>query len=141
MIRRIAFGVAISLFVAHHHLQAQDLTPKSSASNSEIKHDSTAAHLLGTWDGTIVTDHTAESPLRIVMSHSPGPTIAVQMNVNGQIVSGGPSSNIRLDGNTLSWTQNLMDEDCKASGTFSEGAFKGEFSCPHGTGSFIVKKN
>lgn len=134
--RRItALALSLSVCFAHHaHAQHPGSKP-------DAKSDSTMTALLGTWEGSVYSDHAPESLLKMKFSKGAAFKVVVSIVSNGQDFVTGDATALKVDGNSVSWTQGLMQQSCNASGVLIAGAFKGEFTCgEHGGVTFLAKK-
>lgn len=134
--RRItAFALTLSA------LFATPLMAQHPGTKPDAKSDSTMTALLGTWEGGVYSDHAPESLLKMTFSKGAAFKVVVSIVSNGQDFVTGEATALRIDGNSVSWTQGLMQQSCNASGVLIAGAFKGEFTCgEHGGVTFLAKK-
>ena len=134
MIRRLAISVAISALGATS-LLAQPAAPKPAP-----KTDSTSARFVGNWEGSVFSDHAGESVMLLTVATKPALKLTLSVTSNGQAFPIGDASNIKFDGNSISWSQPIMDQECKGQGVLIDGALKGELACPGMTATFLAQK-
>ncbi|MEO7997232.1 MAG: hypothetical protein ABI852_07280 [Gemmatimonadaceae bacterium] len=108
---------------------------------ADAKSDSTMRALVGLWEGGVYSDHAPESTLKMTFSKGAAFKVVVSIVSNGQDFVTGEASDLKIDGNSVTWTQGLMQQSCSASGVLIAGALKGEFTCgEHGGVTFLAKK-
>lgn len=134
MKRFIPLALGLSLFSATSAL-AQHPTPKVSP-----QADSTITALMGTWEGSVFSDHAPETALKMIFTKSPEFGVAVSIRSGSQEFADGPATDMKVDGNGANWNQGLMQTTCKASAQLIAGALKGEFNCGAGSVTFLAKK-
>lgn len=135
---RLAVTLALAVVCATPAF-AQQPAPKTET-KPDAKADSTAAQLLGTWEGAVYSDHAPESSLQMVFSREKSLNVKVTLNFGGQPVPTGDATNMKVDGNTLSWTLTLMDQSCKATGQLIAGVLKGDMTCDQGAITYLARK-
>lgn len=107
----------------------------------DAKTDSTMRALIGTWEGGVFSDHAPESALKMTFSKGADFKVVVSIVSNGQEFVTGEATELKVDGNSISWTQGLMQQHCKGSGILISGALKGDFTCgEHGGITYLAKK-
>ena len=108
---------------------------------SDAKSDSTMAQLLGSWEGSVYSDHAPESALKLTFARGTAFKIAVSIVSNGQEFVTGEATDFKVDGNSVSWNVGLMQQACKGTGVLIAGALKGDFTCGDMGGiTYLAKK-
>lgn len=103
--------------------------------------DSTSKSLLGTWEGTIVTDHAPESLVRLTFGRADGLTLNISILSNGQEWVTEAPANIRIDGNSVTWNLGIMTHSCRGTALVIAGALKGDLTCIDvGAATFTARK-
>lgn len=102
--------------------------------------DSTVTALVGTWEGSVYTDHAPEMALKITFTkgHALGATVSITSG--GTEYVDGESTELKVDGTAIAWKQGLMQTSCKANAVLISGALKGTFDCGGGGATFLAKK-
>ncbi|MEP6834583.1 MAG: hypothetical protein ABJB74_14405 [Gemmatimonas sp.] len=93
------------------------------------KSDSTITQLIGTWDGSVYSDHAPESVLKLTFARGKTFNVTVSIVSNGQEFVTSESTDLKVDGNSVSWNLGLMEQSCKGTGVLIAGALKGDFTC------------
>lgn len=97
--------------------------------------DSTHAHLLGVWEGTFKS-HGPSGEIRLEFTKDS--VLRVRTEFVGQGFGNGASYLVTTDKNSLTWSQVLMEHECKTWAVLANGVLDGELSC--GDVTFSVKK-
>lgn len=138
MKRLITAAVAIALLTsstAFAQHPTQHPTPKNTPQT-----DSTIAALVGTWEGSVYSDHAPESSLKMVFVKSPALGVTVSIVSNGQEFVDASATEFKVEGTSATWKQGLMQTSCKATAELIAGALKGGFDCGHGGVTYLAKK-
>lgn len=102
--------------------------------------DSTITALLGTWEGSVYSDHAPESALKMTFTKSPEFGVVVSVISSGQEFVDAAATEMKVDGTSLTWKQGLMQTSCKVSALLIAGALKGSFDCGQGGATYLAKK-
>jgi hypothetical protein len=91
-----------------------------------------AEELVGTWTGPFKTDMgNGEATLVVTKKDAYAATFDIKVQ---HPVTMGEVTDLKVGERTISWSQHVMDSDCKAEGTLNDGVLKGEMNC----GTMIV---
>ncbi|MBC8088606.1 MAG: hypothetical protein H7Z40_15185 [Phycisphaerae bacterium] len=134
MKRYITFAVAMA-FTGAASASAQHPTPKNSPQT-----DSTITALVGTWEGSVYSDHAPESALKMTFTKGAELSVIVSILSSGQEFVDGAATELKVEGTGLTWKQGLMQTSCKVSAVLIAGALKGGFDCGHGGVTFLARK-
>lgn len=107
----------------------------------DAKSDSTIMQLVGNWEGSVYSDHAPESALKLTFTR--GTTFKVNVSIvsNGQEFVTAESTDLKVDGSSVSWSLGLMEQSCKGTVLLLAGALKGDFTCgEHGGITYLAKK-
>ncbi|MEO7360687.1 MAG: hypothetical protein ABI120_10180 [Gemmatimonadaceae bacterium] len=111
------------------------------AQKPDAKSDSTIAQLTGHWEGSVYSDHAPESALKLTFARGTAFKVTVSIVSNGQEFVTAESTDLKVDGNSVSWSLGLMEQSCKGTGVLIAGALKGDFACgEHGGITYLAKK-
>jgi hypothetical protein len=130
MIRRFALTIAL-LVASTHASRAQGAPVKASA-------DSLEARFVGVWDGRFTTDHAAGG-IQITVAKETAWKMSVEMSHGDQAFPVG-TSDIKVSGKTISWTQDVMGSSCPATATVNGQNMTGEVSCSNMTIKLELEK-
>lgn len=129
-----AFLAATALSAA-----AQAPTPKPSPTPASIE-----KRLIGTWEGPYQSDQAPPGLLRLVIAKDSlwKATLGV---ITDQDVPAGEVQELKVEGEHLSWIQEIMGMVCRTSAYLDTGTLKGDTSCEQGgavtiTASFVLLK-
>ena len=107
----------------------------------DAKSDSTIAQLIGNWEGSVYSDHAPESALKLTFARGTAFKVTVSILSSGQEFVTGTSADLKVDGNSVTWSLGLMEQSCKGSGVLIAGALKGDFTCgEHGGITYLARK-
>ena len=100
--------------------------------------------LIGTWEGPYVSEQAAPGSLRLVIARDSVWKLTLEV-VADQALAVGEAREIKVDGTTVSWVQDIMEMTCKAEGTIVAGTLKGGTTCEQGgqvaiTASWVLLK-
>ena len=100
--------------------------------------------LIGTWEGPYVSEQTAPGSLKLVIGRASVWTLTLQV-IADQELAVGEAREIKVDGTTVSWVQDIMEMTCKAEGTLVAGTLQGGTTCEQGgqvaiTASWVLRK-
>lgn len=132
---KLLLAAAFTVFSATTASAQSSAPPKNSPQS-----DSTISAVVGTWEGSVYSDHVAESAIRLTFSNSPAFGVVVSIVSNGQQFVDGVATELTVDGTAVMWRQGLMGVSCKANAVLIAGSLKGGFDCGQGGATFLVKK-
>ena len=100
--------------------------------------------LIGTWEGPYVSEQAAPGSLRLMIARDSVWKLTLEVMAD-QALAVGEARDIKVDGTTVSWVQDIMEMTCKAEGTIVAGTLKGNTSCEQGgqvaiTASWVLPK-
>ena len=105
------------------------------------KSDSTIAQLVGNWEGSVYSDHAPESALKLTFARGTAFTVTISIMSSGQEFVTGEATELKVDGNSVSWNVGLMQQACKGSGVLIAAALKGDFTCGEMAGiTYLARK-
>lgn len=108
---------------------------------SDAKSDSTITQLVGTWEGSVYSDHAPEMPLKMAFARGQALKLVVSILANGQEFVTGEATDLKVDGNSVTWNFGVMEQSCKGTGLLIAGALKGDVTCgEHGGITYLAKK-
>jgi hypothetical protein len=105
---------------------------------STPKTDEASRALVGTWQGTLSTDH-GSFGMRVGVARDSVWHVSVAFDAD-QPVDAGEVTDVTVDGSKLSWAQSLRGMSCKSSAVRIGDTLKGETSCGHGTLGFVLDR-
>ena len=118
---------------------AQAPTPRPSPTPASVEKS-----LIGTWEGPYQSEQAPPGLLRLVISKDTAwkATLGV---ITDQDVPAGEVQELKINGENLSWVQEIMGMTCRSSASLEAGSLKGETSCEQGgavaiTASFVLLK-
>lgn len=106
----------------------------------DAKSDSTITQLAGSWEGSVYSDHAPESALKLTFVRGAALKVTVSIVSNGQEFVTRESTDLKVDGNSVSWSLGLMEQSCKGTGLLIAGALKGDFTCGEHGITYLAKK-
>jgi hypothetical protein len=131
MKRSIALALSLALAgTASAH--AQSAKPAAVA-------DSTKKKFVGTWEGSYYSDHAPENALKLVIAHDTAWTATMDVTADHPVPTLQAHA-IKVAGNTMTWTVDLMGGTCATSGVLLAGTLKGEIKCGDGSIGFLLHK-
>jgi hypothetical protein len=115
--------------------RAQLPTSKSAVGGDKA----TTISFVGEWEGTYQTNH------------GPGGSMSMRIakdsiwKATAEVLSGSQAmptriTNVSVEGNTITWTQELMGMSCKASAVVDGAELKGTTACEHGSMTMVMRK-
>jgi hypothetical protein len=133
MLHRIA-AITVAALLASVSAYAQSPTSKPAAGG-----DKATISFVGEWEGTYQTDH------------GPGGSMSMRIakdsiwKATAEVLSGSQAmptrvTNVSVEGNTITWTQELMGMSCKASAVLDGTEMKGTTACEHGSMTMVMRK-
>lgn len=130
MIRRLALTIAL-LVASTQASHAQGAPAKAPA-------DSLATRFVGIWDGRFTADHAAGG-IQITVTKETAWKMSVEMSHGDQAFPVG-TSDVKVSGKTLSWSQDVMGSSCPATATVNGPNMTGEVSCSNMTIKLELEK-
>ena len=131
MIKAIALGLCLAAFatpsVARH----------ATGSHGGIEPDSTVKKFAGVWEGSFTSDH-ASGGMRLQLTHDSTWKASTNFVVQEPMPSEGTS--VRVEGNRVSWNQDVMGMSCESSATLVGATLKGEVNCTQAKVLFELKR-
>lgn len=107
----------------------------------DAKSDSTITQLIGSWEGSVYSDHAPESALKLTFARATVFKVTVSIVSSGQEFVTAESTDLKVDGNSVSWSLGLMEQSCQGTGVLIAGTLKGDFTCgEHGGITYLAKK-
>ena len=100
---------------------------------------------IGTWIGPYQTEAAPPGNLRLVIARADtGWSVTLEV-IADQAMPAGDVREFRVDGNTLSWIQTVMELECRSVAKYEGGGLKGETECWQGgavavTATFLLIK-
>jgi hypothetical protein len=138
MKRYLAPALVLSLLCAPAAF-AQHPTQQPAPKNSP-QTDSTIAALVGTWEGSVYSDHASDVALKMVFTKTPALGVVVSIMSNGTEHVDAPATELKVEGTSVTWKQGLMQTSCKGTATLIGGDLKGGFDCGMGGVTYLAKK-
>lgn len=118
---------------------AQAPTPRPTPTPASVENG-----LIGTWEGPYQSDQAPPGLLRLVISKDTAwkATLGV---LTDQDVPAGEVQELKINGEGLSWVQEIMGMICRSTASLEAGSLKGDTSCEQGgavaiTASFVLLK-
>ena len=108
-------------------------------------HAAIHALLFGSWQGTLNSSQGAASGLAMSIAHDSLRKVTLTMSAD-QPVQVGAASNLVINGDELTWTQDLAGASCQATAVLTAATesvpkmMKGKMACDHGEFSFNLRK-
>jgi hypothetical protein len=139
MLRNLVLSASIAVASAAHlraHANAIAVHRPHSHSATTVA-DTTS--LEGVWVGQFQADHGDPGNLTLTITHDGEWKASVEMTYQNQPM---PTRvhDFKVNGNTITWTQELMGGSCTASATLAAGTLRGETACGHGTVGYLLRK-
>jgi hypothetical protein len=133
MRHRIA-AITIAVLLVSVPVRAQLPTSKPAVGG-----DKATISFVGEWEGTYQTNH------------GPGGSMSMRIakdsiwKATAEVLSGSQAmptriTNVSVEGNTITWTQELMGMSCKASAVVDGAELKGTTACEHGSMTMVMRK-
>ena len=138
MKRQFAFALLFAVGSASTALA--QAPAKSPSMKPSPQSDSTMTALIGSWEGSVYSDHAPESTMKMTFTKSPAFGVVVSIVSSGQEFVDGPSTELKVDGTAVMWKQSLMQTQCKAEAVLLDGNLKGGIDCGHGGITFLAKR-
>ncbi len=94
--------------------------------------------LIGTWEGPYQSDMAPPGGLRLVVAMESGVwkvTIAI---VSDQEIPSSEINDFKVEGETVSWSQEVMGLDCRSQASVENGVLKGGTECSSGGATAIA---
>lgn len=100
--------------------------------------------LIGTWEGPYQSEQAPPGLLRLVISKDTRWKASLGV-ITDQDVPAGEVQELKVDGENVSWVQEIMGMTCRTSAALDAGSLKGDTSCEQGgavaiTASFVLLK-
>ncbi len=95
--------------------------------------------IVGRWEGSYTSDHAPPGGYNLVVTKDSGLKATIEMTSGTQPMQTRVTE-FKIDGNAVSWTQELMGMSCKAAAVLAAGTLRGETTCPHGAISFLLRR-
>jgi len=118
---------------------AQTPTPKPSLTAASVE-----KALIGTWECPYQSEQAPPGLLRLVIEKDTAwkATLGV---ITDQDIPAGEVQELKVDGEHISWVQEIMGMTCRTSATLEAGSLKGDTSCEQGgavaiTAGFVLLK-
>ena len=101
--------------------------------------------IIGTWEGAYQSQAVPPGNLKLVVAREAGVWKATLQIVTEQPPNAGELREFTIQGNTVSWIQDVDDMQCKSVSTLVAGVLKGEAECSQGgavvlTATFLLEK-
>ena len=102
--------------------------------------------LLGTWEGPYQSEAVPPGSLKLTVAKGEKQEWKVTLTViSDQPPAAGDVTDFTVQGNTVSWVQDIADMQCKSSATLVAGVLKGTAECSQGgavvvTATFLLGK-
>jgi len=112
---------------------AAQSSPKAGAASAK------PTNFVGEWEGAYQTSHGPNGPMSMRISKDSTWKATAELVSGSQTI---PSSitDVAVDGNTMTWTQEVMGMSCKASAAIDGSDLKGTTDCGHVSMTFALKK-
>jgi hypothetical protein len=100
--------------------------------------------LLGVWEGPYASEQAPPGGLRVEIAHDSAWKVTLEV-ISDQAIAAGEIRELKVEGSSISWVQDIMDMVCRASAAIVGGTLKGETSCEQGgavaiTASWVLLK-
>jgi hypothetical protein len=100
--------------------------------------------LIGTWEGPYASEQAPPGGLRLVIARDSVWKVTLEV-LSDQAIAAGEIRDLKVEGSSLSWVQDIADMLCRASGAIVDGTLKGDTSCEQGgavtiTASWVLLK-
>ena len=101
--------------------------------------------ILGVWEGPYQSESVPPGSLKLTVARDQGTWKVVLEVISDQPPPAGEVRNFTLEGNTISWAQDIADMECKSTATLVAGILKGTAECTQAgavavTASFLLEK-
>jgi hypothetical protein len=126
-------AVLVGLVLAGASVGAQS-SPKAGGAGSKA-----APNFVGEWEGAYQTDHGPNGPMSMRISKDS------VWKATADVVSGSQTiptviSDVSVQGNTITWAQEIMGMSCKTSAVLDGVELKGTTDCGHASMTIALKK-
>jgi hypothetical protein len=102
-----------------------------------LEPDSTVKKFAGVWEGSFTSDHGAGG-MRLQLGHDSTWKASITFVMQDPMSSEGTS--VRVEGNRVSWNQEVMGMSCQSAATLVGAALKGEVTCAQAKVAFELKR-
>lgn len=131
--RRAMTAVFVGLVLAAAPAAAQS-SPKVGSADAKA-----VTNFVGEWEGAYQTDHGPNGPMSMRISKDSA------WKATAEVVSGSQTiptriSDVSVDGNTITWAQEIMGMSCKTSAILDGAELKGTTDCGHASMTIALKK-
>lgn len=101
--------------------------------------------LIGTWEGPYQSDQAAPGSLKLVIGKEAGAWKVTLGVVTDQPIDAADVREFKLEGNEVSWIQDIMGMECRTLAHLEAGTLKGGTECTQGgavaiTATFVMLK-
>jgi hypothetical protein len=128
-----AFAVCLGLTAFSMPSAAQHVD----TSHIAAEPDSTVKKFTGVWEGSFTSDH-ASGAMRVQLAHDSTWKASITFVMQDPMSSEGTS--VRVEGNRVSWNQEVMGMACESSATLIGATLKGEVNCSQAKVAFELKR-
>lgn len=100
--------------------------------------------LLGVWEGPYTSEQAPPGGLRVQIAHDSAWKVTLEV-ISDDAIAVGEIRELKVEGSSISWVQDIMDMTCRASGAIVGGTLKGDTTCEQGgavaiTASWVLLK-
>jgi len=116
-------------------------TTPSSAQGAKATTPDSAQSLIGTWEGSYVSDHAPTGAMKLVIGKDSilkVSSLAMAMGSDMPVI---PTRNLVVSPTDVSWTQDMMGMACEATAILKNGQMKGTIVCAHASVTFTLNKS
>lgn len=115
------------------------------AQNSAPKAEDITPKILGTWEGPYQSEMAPPGGIKLVIGKEAGAWKVTLGVVADQPIDAAEVREFKVDGNELSWVQDIMGMECKTLARLDTGTLKGGTECSQGgavaiTATFVLLK-
>ena len=117
----------------------------SGTASAQEKPADISRQIIGTWEGAYQSQAVPPGNLKLVVAREAGVWKATLQIITEQPPNAGELREFTIQGNTVSWIQDVDDMQCKSVSTLVAGVLKGEAECSQGgavvlTATFLLEK-
>jgi hypothetical protein len=109
------------------------------------KMDDIGPKLIGAWEGPYQSDQAPPGNLRLVIGKEAGDWKVTLQVQSDQPIDAADVRDFKVDGEQITWVQDIMGMECKTQAQLESGALKGTTECSQGgaaaiTATFVMLK-
>jgi hypothetical protein len=116
-------------------------TPSSAQSGKLNAAPDSAKALIGSWEGSYVSDHAPTGAMKLVIGKDSVLKVSSLAMTMGNDMPVIPTRNLVVSSTDISWTQDMMGMSCEATAILKNGQMKGTIVCAHASVTFTLNKS